>query len=314
MSRHVASPALSVSHLTKDFGREASLVRAVKDVSFEVKPGEIVGLLGPNGAGKTTTLQMLLGLTTPTSGEISYFGLSLADHREEILTRINHTSAYARLPWKLKVRESLEVTAMLYNVADRASRIKDLIEVFQAQDIYQKTFSDLSAGQKTRIMLLKAFINHPELVLLDEPTASLDPDIASQIRSYILTQQEKYQTTILITSHNMREVEELCDRVVFLHHGQVLAVDTPEGLAKRSITCHLSLMVTDGLKRLVQWAEQNNYEYELEKRYVTLTLPEKNLAPVMNKLPELGVIYSEIEIAKPSLEDFFVQMSQGKLL
>ncbi len=306
-------PALRVSGLTKEFGHGAGLMRAVDQISFYINSGEIVGLLGPNGAGKTTTIQMLLGLTTPTSGEIEYFGQSLNDHREEILAQINHTSAYARLPWKLKVSESLDVIARLYDVKDKQSHIMQLIKSFEAEDIYHKMFSDLSAGQKTRLMLLKAFINRPKLVLLDEPTASLDPDIAAKIREYILTQQAQTGMTILITSHNMREVEELCDRVVFLHHGRVLAIDTPEGLARRNKYCELSLMVKDGLKRLEQSAQEHEYKYQIENRYITITLPEKHLAKFLLHLSTHGVEYSEIEINKPSLEDFFVDISQGKI-
>ena len=218
---------LRVKNLTKKFGQ----FTAVDKISFELRRGEILGLLGPNGAGKTTTIQMLLGTLTPTSGEISYFGQDFFTHRSEILDQVNYASAYSHLPWRMTVEENLQVYARMYGVKDRRRRIDRLLHEFDVSELRHKTMDGLSAGQKTRVTLCKAFINYPKLILLDEPTASLDPDIAARVRQFLLQQQREYQVSMLFTSHNMTEVTEVCDRVIFLKTGQIIADDTPEKLA-----------------------------------------------------------------------------------
>jgi ABC-2 type transport system ATP-binding protein len=294
---------LEVSNLTKKFKN----VIAVSNISFSVGEGEIIGLLGPNGAGKTTTIQMLLGLMNPTSGEISYFGQDLHRHRQEILQKINYSSAYAKLPWRLTVWENLHVYAWLYQIQDKKKKIMELCDRFEATSLLKMQFKDLSAGQITRVLLVKAFLNDPEMVLLDEPTASLDPDIADKIRQYILEERERRKLTILITSHNMGEVEELCDRVIFLSHGKILAIDTPEGLARRNKDCYLELMVIDGLKRLIEIALKNNLKFVEKKRFITITLKEEMMAQFLTEIGKKGVEFSEIEIIRPNLEDFFLK-------
>jgi len=219
---------LRVKDLTKKFGR----FTAVDKISFEIRRGEILGLLGPNGAGKTTTIQMLLGTLTPTSGDIEYFGKDFFKHRSETLQQVNYASAYSRLPWRLTAGENLDVYARLYGVKNRRERIDKLMREFEVSEIKNKTMDGPSAGQSTRVMLCKAFINYPKLILLDEPTASLDPDIASRVRQFLLRQQEEYQVSMLFTSHNMKEGTEVCDRVIFLKTGKIIAEDTPENLAK----------------------------------------------------------------------------------
>lgn len=298
-------PILEALRLTKKFGSYT----AVNEIAFKVDRGEIVGLLGPNGAGKTTTIQMLLGLMTPDAGQISYFGMPFPSNRVEILSRINHMSGYSYLPWRLSVYENLDVFALLYKVRNRKQKIIELAARFGVSEFLYKKFQDLSAGQRTRSFLVKAFINDPELVLLDEPTASLDPDIADSVRKYLVEEQSKRNLSIVITSHNMREVEELCDRVVFLHRGKVLAIDTPQGLARRNTQSQLQLMIVDGLKRLVEILEDRKYPYVEKLRFITITLPEKNIAEFLLEITKRGVQYSEIELNKPSLEDFFLSVS-----
>lgn len=301
---------LSVKNLTKKFGK----FTAVNNISFDVKEGEIVGLLGPNGAGKTTTIQMLLGVTEPTKGEVRYFGKALSKNREEILQRINHTSGYSRLPWRLTVWENLVVYAHLYEVKNYREKIKEVMEIFELTSLAHQKYQSLSAGQKTRVSLAKAFINDPEVLLLDEPTASLDPDIAEKSREYLLSESKKRKLAILITSHNMQEVEEMCDRVVFLNHGKVFAIDTPEGLARRSTQSELQLMVKDGLKRIIASTKARGYGYEEKNRFITITLPEANIAEFLTELGGMGVSYNEIEIVRPALEDFFLSVSKEEKL
>jgi ABC-2 type transport system ATP-binding protein len=217
------SPAIEATGLTRRFGD----VAAVDGLSFTVARGEIFGLLGPNGAGKTTTIQLLLGLTSPTAGEIRVLGLPLETHRREILQRCNFSSAYVSLPSNLTVRENLEVFARLYGVRDRPRRIAEVLELFEIADTARRLTGALSSGQATRLNLCKAFLNEPEVLFLDEPTASLDPDIAEKVRVTLSRIQRERSVTMLYTSHNMREVEILCDRVLFLSRGRAVRQGTP---------------------------------------------------------------------------------------
>ncbi|HEU5251211.1 MAG TPA: ABC transporter ATP-binding protein [Thermoanaerobaculia bacterium] len=223
---------LDVEHLTKRFDG----VTAVDDVSFSARRGEILGLLGPNGAGKTTTIQLLLGLTTPTSGAIRLFGLELHRHRREILQRVNFSSAYISLPFNLSVRENLEVFARLYGVRDRRRRIRELLELFEIPEVAGTVIGKLSSGQVTRVNLCKAFLNDPDVLFLDEPTSSLDPDIAEKVRGALKRVQRERGVTIIYTSHNMREVELVCDRVIFLSHGRLVAQGTPREIIEQADT------------------------------------------------------------------------------
>ena len=216
-------PAISVNGLSKRFGR----TWAVRAVSFTVEPGEIVGLLGPNGAGKTTTIQMLLGIITPTSGRIEILGLELQRERTRVLQQVNFSSAYVALPPRLSVWHNLEVYARLYSVPDRAARITELLTYFDVVHLRDRPVGTLSSGETARVNLCKALLNRPRVLLLDEPTASLDPDAADRARTSFREIRASGGITLLYTSHNMAEVEELCDRVVFIHEGTVLAEGTP---------------------------------------------------------------------------------------
>src|SRR3989338_9903439 len=238
---------LQVSHLTKRFGLPTGGFLSVDDFSFSLKEGEILGLLGRNGAGKTTTMQLLLGVMSSTTGDIAYFGKKLAENREEILEKINFSSTYTNLPWDLTVFENLNFMSYLYTIDDRKARIKKVVELFRLSDIMNKQLHSLSAGQLTRVNLAKSFINFPQILLLDEPTASLDPEVASYIRKFLLEERKKFNVSIILTSHNMAEVEELCDRVIFIEKGRILADDTPDNLAKTVDTSHVELFVKDCL-------------------------------------------------------------------
>jgi ABC-2 type transport system ATP-binding protein len=215
--------AIVVSRLCKRF--RSSLV--VRDVSFSVAPGEIVGLLGPNGAGKTTTIQMLLGIITPTAGRIEILGLDIARQRTRVLQQINYSSAYVALPPRLTVWENLVVYAHLYEVRDARARCEELLEYFGVAHLRDRTVNTLSAGQTARVNLCKALLNRPRVLLLDEPTASLDPDAADRARTIFRDIRARQGITILYTSHNMAEVEAVCDRVIFIHRGRVLAAGSP---------------------------------------------------------------------------------------
>lgn len=217
-------PVVEVSNLKKIFGT----TKAVDDVSFCVYPGEIVGLLGPNGAGKTTILHILLGLTSPTSGVVRIFGLEFGHHREKILSQVNFSSTYVSLPYSLTVRESLRVFAWLYGVKDREKRIREVLSLFEIEELASQPVRTLSSGQITRVNLAKALINEPQILFLDEPTASLDPDIADKTRALLKKIKKERNISILYTSHNMREMEEISDRILFLYQGRIIASGTPE--------------------------------------------------------------------------------------
>jgi ABC-2 type transport system ATP-binding protein len=214
---------VEVNHLTKRFGNFS----AVEDVSFGIEAGEIIGMLGPNGAGKTTTIHMILGLITPSAGEVRIFGHDIQTHREEILQAINFTSPYVAFPYRLTVLENLLVFARLYNVPRRREKIDALLETFGITDLRDKPVARLSSGENTRVGLAKAMLNDPRLLLLDEPTAYLDPEIAWQVKELMMRVQREQGTTILYTSHNMAEVEQMCSRIVFLNHGRVIAQGSP---------------------------------------------------------------------------------------
>ena len=220
---------LTVRNLSKTFNG----ARAVRNISFSVAKGEIVGLLGPNGAGKTTTIQMILGLIKPTRGTITVFGKNLETHRMEILSEVNFSSAYISLPGNLKVWENLYTFARLYGVKNYKKRVEELARFFEITPLLSKLYVRLSSGQATRVNLAKALLNSPKLLFLDEPTSSLDPDIADRVRKLLKKIQKEQALTILYTTHNMIEVEELCDRAIFIHQGKIVTEGTPKQLIKR---------------------------------------------------------------------------------
>jgi ABC-2 type transport system ATP-binding protein len=222
----MTDPIVQVRNLTKRFGD----FTAVDGVSFDIRQGEILGLLGPNGAGKTTTIQMLLGLITPTAGEIRMFGLSIDRHREEILGRINFSSTYVSMPQALTVEENLRVIAKLYGMDRIATRIDDIVKRLEMEEFRTKITRKLSSGQMTRLSLAKAFLTEPKVLFLDEPTASLDPDIADKTRALIKEIRRSTGLTVLYTSHNMREMEEMSDRIIFLQRGRIVAEGTTEAI------------------------------------------------------------------------------------
>jgi ABC-2 type transport system ATP-binding protein len=208
-------------------------VLALDGLSLRVKRGEIFGLLGPNGAGKTTAIHILMGVLTPTAGRVEVFGLSPFKDRERVAPRVNFSSAYVQMPFNLSTRENLDIFARLYGVPSRSEKIDALLESFKLTHKSKSRTGSLSSGEQTRLNLCKALLNEPELLFLDEPTASLDPDIAELVRRVLQEFQRRHQLTIIYTSHNMAEVEALCDRVLFLHRGKGMTEGTPKEVAGR---------------------------------------------------------------------------------
>lgn len=215
---------LSITGLKKVYGDTV----AVDGISFEVRPKEIVGLLGPNGAGKTTTINMVLGVLKPDEGAIRIEEVDLATNRSQALARTNFAAVYTPLPGNLTVFQNLRVFGLLYEVKDLSGRIEELLTEFDLLAFRDKKCGLLSSGEQTRVSLAKAMLNRPQLLLLDEPTASLDPASASEIRAGIRRFVQRGASGVLWTSHNMYEVEDVCDRVLFLSHGKILLEGDPK--------------------------------------------------------------------------------------
>lgn len=225
----MAEMTLEVSDLTKRFGD----FTAVDGLNLTIPRGEILGLLGVNGAGKTTAINMILGLVEPTSGKVKIFGKDLAKHRVEILKRANFSSSYTNLPGNLRVWQNMLVFGELYGVADLKSKTDELLELFEVSHLRNRVTGQLSAGESTRVNLCKSLLNDPDLLMLDEPTASLDPDIADKVRTVIKKVSREREMSVLYTSHNMRDVEEVCARLIFMHKGRVLTEGTPGEIVER---------------------------------------------------------------------------------
>jgi len=221
--------AISVADLRKVY----KTGMAVAGISFDLPRGSITGLLGGNGAGKTTTIAMIMGLVAPTSGSVRILGHDMPRERYHILHRMNFESPYVEMPHRLTVRQNLSVFARLYGVAERDARIAELAEELDLTELLDRPTGKLSAGQKTRVSLAKALINAPEVLLLDEPTASLDPDTADWVRTHLEHYTAERRATMLLASHNMSEVERLCDRVIMMKRGVIVDDDTPARLLAR---------------------------------------------------------------------------------
>ena len=220
---------LEVIGLSKTYNSK----EAVKDVSFKVNQNEIIGILGPNGCGKTTTIGMILGLLKPSNGKVFINGVEIENQRVDLLNQLNFISPYIELPKKLTVRQNLEVYGRLYDVNKHKEKIEYLCEKLRLYEFIDKLTGELSSGQKNRVSLAKSIINNPKVLLLDEPTASLDPETGDFVRSFLEEYQQENKTSILLASHNMAEVERLCSSVLMMNKGSIIDEGRPEELIKK---------------------------------------------------------------------------------
>ena len=220
---------LEVIELSKFYNKK----EAVKNISFKINKNEIIGILGPNGCGKTTTIGMILGLLKPTKGKVLINGLEIETKRVDLLNNLNFISPYIELPKKLTVKQNLEVYGRLYDVKKLSAKIDYLIEKLRLNEIIYKITGELSSGQKNRVSLAKSIINDPTVLLLDEPTASLDPETGDFVRSFLENYQKKRGASILLASHNMTEVERLCSSVLMMKNGVIIDQDSPKELIKK---------------------------------------------------------------------------------
>ena len=243
---------IEIQNVSKMFKSDGKKFYALEKVSFRVKRGEIFGLLGPNGAGKTTLINVLTGLLVPDEGTVSILGQDVVRHRNDVLERMNAVSGDSKFHWHLTSREVMNFYFSAYNVPkhERQKRMQNLVEMFEIEGIMNKKFTWLSTGERMRLILAKSLINRPKVLLLDEPTLGLDPDIAIKTRKLILDVNKKYNTTILLTSHYMKEVEQLCDRIAFIQHGSIIDIGKINDLKRRTKKKTLDEYFVEMVKKL----------------------------------------------------------------
>src|SRR3989304_825864 len=299
---------LEVKNLAKNY----CSFRPLDGISFDIPKGKVIGLLGPNGAGKTTTIHILLGITLANGGQIKYFGRDFERHKQDSLQKINFASAYNTLQGRISVWENLLVFAYLYSVKNPEEKIRKLVDYFEVREFLDKRFWDLSSGQKTRVNLIKSLINDPEIILMDEPTASLDPDIADKTLSLIEDFKKNRGLSILFTSHKMDEVTRICDEVIFLDRGKVVAQDTPLGLTKRIGAVQLKLSFDGDKKLLENYLIEESGDFSFPQNFVVVINTEEKLArKIVFGASKTGVNITDIEVKKPTLEDVFLQIARG---
>lgn len=304
----MAEVILQIENLKKNYGSFC----AVDDISFSIPRGKVIGLLGPNGAGKTTTIQMLLGVTLKNGGIIKYFGKDFDRHHQYCLQRINFTSAFNTLLGRISVWQNLIVFAGLYQVKNPKKKIMELAQYLEITDLLFEPYQNLSAGQKTRVNFVKSLLNDPELLLMDEPTASLDPDIADKTLSLIEDLKKSRNLAILYTSHDMEEVTRICDEVIFLDRGKIVAQDTPLNLARSISGAQLHLTFADGNDTIDKYLKANDYSYEFINEDIVIIDVEVDLIPkLLIGVSKTNVEIKDIEIRKPTLEDVFLQIARG---
>lgn len=305
----MSDSVLSAKKLTKKYGD----FTAVNGISFEVPKGKVVGLLGPNGAGKTTTIQMLLGITQETAGSIKYFGQDFKTHRAVSLQRINFASAYNTLQGRISVMENMLVFADLYDIKNPRAKIDELMDFFDISRHANHTYWELSAGERTRANLVKALINDPELILMDEPTASLDPDIADKTLSLIEHLKAEKSLSILFTSHKMDEVTRVCDEVIFVNHGTIVAQDTPQNLTKKIDRSTLRVVFEGKKEAVAKFLDTEEQKYEfVGSHVVVIDTKEKQVPQLIVGLSKAGIEVTDIEVHKATLEDVFLNIARGE--
>jgi len=281
-------------------------VEALRGISLEIDKGEIFGILGPNGAGKTTLISILSTILIPTKGEVRILGMDAFKNTKKVRERINMASG-VRMPWGMKVYECLRFYAFCYGISDKRV-VEKLIRDFELEEHRNKRFDDLSAGNKQKVNLARAFLNDPEVVFLDEPTANLDPDIARRIREMILNLMEERGTTIILTTHNMREAEMLCERIAFIKNGRIVAEGTSEDLKKYVKASERIILKLNGQKKV-----ELNYPYKLDGKKMTVFVDdaEKVLPEIILALARQGIYVESAKMEEITLEDVFIELAES---
>lgn len=282
---------------------------ALKGVSFGLEKGETLGLLGPNGAGKTTTIQIILQVITPDAGSVEIFGKNAFSNREFVLQKMNFTSAYVHLFGAITVYENLKVFAKLYGVS-QTKKIDQLLSEFDAEELKNKKVSSLSSGQLTKIMIIKALLNDPDLLLLDEPTSSLDPDVASKFREILKKVRKERRISMLYTSHNMAEIEEMCDRVIFLSKGEIVANDTPKRLTKLIPNHTLRVEFNKMPDGISEFLNLRRIQAEVRENSLSIETEDEAIPVILQEMYREGYKIKDISIDEPDLEDVFIKFAR----
>jgi ABC-2 type transport system ATP-binding protein len=298
---------LEVRNISKRFRQNKKNIIAVNDVSFEIKEGEIFGLLGPNGAGKTTMLNMIVGILVPDSGSINVFGKDIGKNRE-LLEKMSLTTGGSQFHGNLKVRDILNFYGRVYGIEkeERERRIKRLVQFFGLVKFYDRKFWYLSTGEKMRLVFAKSLLNHPKLLLLDEPTLGLDPDIAIKMRNEIKRINRKFGTTILVTSHYMHEIEQLCDRIGFMNDGMLIDIGSIEKVKMRHFS---SYEIIIKVRQVLNRGALIRMGFRIDGQKIRRKIDENaSLSEILSELARNKIEIVSIETKKPSLEDYFVKM------
>ncbi len=301
---------LSVHNLSKIYPSNGKDFCALNNLTFSLHAGEILGLLGPNGAGKTTTVSILLGTLTQSNGTIMYFGKPFPQQRSAILQKVGFASSYVPFPSLLSIEESLITHGRLQGMQRKTidQKITYFLDMFSLTEKRHHLFGSLSAGQRTRVLLIKAFLHEPDIVILDEPTAALDPDVAEQVRGFIMQERKKRNFSLFFTSHNMYEISTLCDRVLVLRNGKLIASDSPEKLVATISMAHLHFIAPEP-ERLAAFAREHSIPFTMDEKKVSFSISEHDVAQVLNGVALQNIPYSNISIDKPTLEDYFFKIA-----
>lgn len=300
--------AVKVVNVSKKFKADRKhYIHALNNVSLEIEEGEIFGILGPNGAGKTTLLNVITGMVSQDTGEVKILGKTLQQDRT-ILEKINYVSGESRFHWNLTPKNIFNFYGMLYNVprAERKKRINYLIDTFEIGPFVNQRFGYMSSGQRMRIVLAKSLINNPRILLLDEPTLGLDPDIARKVRKLIVSINKERKTTIILTSHYMSEVEQLCKRIAFIHQGKVVDVGEVEEVKLKKFAVY-DVMIELRQVKDPDFLRKMGFKIQGNRLFTPLD-QDKSISELLSKLVNKGYHITDLEIKKPSLEDYFIKM------
>jgi len=306
---------IDVSNLVKTFREKGRIIKAVDNISFSVRKGEIFGLLGPNGAGKSTTINILTGLLEKDSGTVRILGCEPEKNWEFVKNSSNVATAYSWLSDVLTVKQNLRVYAKLYGVKSHEQRINELLELFELKNVADRRIIRLSSGENTRAVLCKGLINKPRVLFLDECTVGLDPDIADKTRDIIKDYQKKNDCTILFTSHYMYEVEELCDRIAFMSNGKIMSIDTSSNLKKLIKKHTVEIAVKKNIKLLKDFLKTEGVEIIFEKGssiVFEVTTEGDKMYKVISKIFHKGFMLSNLHVKGPTLDDIFIKIARGK--
>ena len=300
---------VEVTNVSKKFKEKKKEFFAVKDVSFSIQKGEIFGLLGPNGAGKTTMINMLLGILVQNSGDIKIFNQTVCP---DVMERMNLVSSDTKFHWVLPAREILEFYGRVYgiNAEERSRRIENLSKIFDIEHIMNSKFSYLSTGERMKLSFAKAMLNRPDLLILDEPTLGLDPDIAIKVRNEIKRVNKKFNTTILLTSHYMHEVEQLCNRIAFMSEGEIIETGSVDKVKLKNFSSYEAIIKVEEVKS-VQLLKRNGFRVSGKVLKKTLSA-EDSISKSLAFLHTQGVKVLDIETKKPTLEDYFVKIASSQ--